>query len=63
MIKVRAKDREPVGVMIRRFKKFCEKEGLLKDLRRRSVYEKPSERRRRQRRRAELVRRYAQMSP
>ena len=59
MIKVKAREREPVGVMIRRFKKLCEKEGLIKDIRRRSAYEKPSERRNRQRRRAVLVRRYA----
>jgi small subunit ribosomal protein S21 len=33
--------------MIRRFKKMCEKEGLVKDIKRNSYYEKPSERKRR----------------
>ena len=39
---------EPVEHMLRRFKKLCEKEGLTKDIKRTSYYEKPSERRRRQ---------------
>jgi len=33
--------------MVRRFKKLCEKEGLTRDIKRCSYYEKPSERRRR----------------
>jgi small subunit ribosomal protein S21 len=33
--------------MVRRFKKMCEKEGLVKDIKRNSYYEKPSERKRR----------------
>ena len=47
MIKVKARSNESVGQMIRRFKKMCEKEGLTKDVKRKSYYEKPSERRRR----------------
>ena len=39
---------ESVEQMLRRFKKLCEKEGLIKDIKRNSYYEKPSERRRRQ---------------
>lgn len=50
MIKVKARGNESVEQMIRRFKKICEKEGLTKDIKRRSYYEKPSERRRRERR-------------
>ena len=38
--------------MLRRFKKLCEKEGLTKQIKRHSYYEKPSERRRRQTRKA-----------
>jgi small subunit ribosomal protein S21 len=38
--------------MLRRFKKMCEKEGLIKDIKRTSYYQKPSERRRRQLRKA-----------
>jgi small subunit ribosomal protein S21 len=50
MIKVKARGSESVEQMIRRFKKMCEKEGLVRDLKRRSYYEKPSEIRRRRRR-------------
>jgi small subunit ribosomal protein S21 len=38
--------------MQRRFKKLCEKEGLIKDIKRKEYYEKPSERRRRDMRKA-----------
>ena len=47
MIKVKARGNESVQQMIKRFKKMCEKEGLNKDVKRKSYYEKPSERRRR----------------
>lgn len=47
MIKVKARGNESVEQMIKRFKKMCEKEGLNKDVKRKSYYEKPSERRRR----------------
>ncbi len=52
MIKIKARGNESVGQMLRRFKKMCEKEGLTKDIKRNSYYEKPSERRRRQLRKA-----------
>jgi small subunit ribosomal protein S21 len=52
MIKVKAKGNESVQGMIKRFKKMCEKEGLTKDIKRNSYYEKPSERRRRRARKA-----------
>jgi len=52
MIKVKARGNEPVEAMLRRFKKMCEKEGLTKDIKRTSYYEKPSERRRRRLRKA-----------
>jgi small subunit ribosomal protein S21 len=48
MIKVRARGNESAEQMLKRFKKLCEKEGLTKDIKRNSYYEKPSERRRRQ---------------
>ena len=48
MIKIKARGNESVEQMLRRFKKMCEKEGLTKDIKRNSYYEKPSERRRRQ---------------
>lgn len=47
MIKVKARGNESVEQMIKRFKKMCEKEGLTKDIKRNSYYEKPSERRHR----------------
>ena len=47
MIKVKARGNESAEQMLRRFKKMCEKEGLVKDIKRNSYYEKPSERKRR----------------
>ena len=42
---VRVKENEPIDSAVRRFKKQCEKAGLLKELRKREHYEKPSVRR------------------
>lgn len=47
MIRVKARSNESIEQMVRRFKKLCEKEGLTRDIKRTSYYEKPSERRRR----------------
>lgn len=47
MIRVKVRANESVEQMVRRFKKLCEKEGLTRDIKRTSYYEKPSERRRR----------------
>lgn len=47
MIKVKTRGSESLDQMLRRFKKLCEKEGLTKEIKRTSYYEKPSERRRR----------------
>ena len=44
MIKVKARGNESIDQMLKRFKKMCEKEGLTKDIKRNSYYEKPSER-------------------
>ena len=44
MIKVKAGGNEPLDKILKRFKKKCEKEGLIKDIKRSSFYEKPSER-------------------
>ncbi len=51
MIKVKARGGESIQQMMKRFKKMCEKEGLIKDIKRQSYYEKPSEKKRRQKRR------------
>lgn len=45
MAGVRVKDNEPLDSAIRRFKKQCEKAGILAELRKREHYEKPSVRR------------------
>lgn len=50
MIKVSGSGNEPLEKVLKRFKKKCEKEGLIKDIKRSSYYEKPSERRRRKER-------------
>ena len=53
MIKVKSRGNETVEMMLRRFKKLCEKEGLIKDMKRVSYFEKPSEKRRRRLRKAQ----------
>jgi small subunit ribosomal protein S21 len=52
MIKVKARGNESIRQMLKRFKKICEKEGLTRDIKRNSYYEKPSERRRREMRKS-----------
>ncbi|MCD4825528.1 MAG: 30S ribosomal protein S21 [Phycisphaerae bacterium] len=52
MIKVKTRGNESVEQMLKRFKKLCEKEGLTKDIKRKSYYEKPSEQRRRRQRKS-----------
>lgn len=46
-IRLKARSGESAQMMLRRFKKLCEKEGLTKDIKRRAYYEKPSERKQR----------------
>ncbi|MCB1215609.1 MAG: 30S ribosomal protein S21 [Deltaproteobacteria bacterium] len=48
MLGVRVKEGESFESAIRRFKKQCEKSGLLSELRKREFYEKPSLKRKRQ---------------
>ena len=52
MIRVESRGSESLDRMLRRFKKQCEKEGLTKDIKKNSFYEKPSERKRRKQRNA-----------
>ncbi|MHB8471330.1 MAG: 30S ribosomal protein S21 [Gammaproteobacteria bacterium] len=47
MPSVRVKDNEPFEVAIRRFKRACEKAGLMSEVRRREFYEKPTAERKR----------------
>jgi small subunit ribosomal protein S21 len=39
---VKVKDAEPFDVALRRFKRSCEKAGILAEVRRRDFYEKPT---------------------
>jgi len=44
---VKVKDNEPFDVALRRFKRSCEKAGVLTETRRREFYEKPTAERKR----------------
>ena len=47
MAVVRVDENEPIEKALRRFKKECQKSGILSEVRRRQHYEKPSVRRKR----------------
>lgn len=42
MPSIRVKDSEPFDVALRRFKRSCEKAGVLAEVRKREFYEKPT---------------------
>lgn len=44
---VNVRDKEPLDSALRRFKRMCERSGILSEVRRRTAYEKPSVRRKR----------------
>ena len=46
-LRIKSRSGESVDQMLRRFKKMCEKEGLIKDVKKNAYFEKPSERKRR----------------
>jgi len=46
---VKVKENEPFDVALRRFKRSCEKAGVLSEVRRRESYEKPTQERKRKR--------------
>ncbi len=48
MPSVRVKENEPFDIALRRFKRSCEKAGVLSEVRRRQAYEKPTAVRKRQ---------------
>ena len=58
MLKVKSRTGESVQQMMRRFKKLCEKEGLIRDMKRSAYYEKPSEKNRRRMRKAQRTANY-----
>ncbi len=47
MPQVKVKENEPFDVALRRFKRSCEKAGVLAEVRRREFYEKPTQERKR----------------
>lgn len=47
MPSVRVRENEPFEFALRRFKRACEKAGLLAEMRRREFYEKPTQERKR----------------
>jgi len=53
VLKVKMRSGESVQQMIRRFKKLCEMEGLIRDMKRTAYYEESSERERRRMRKAQ----------
>ncbi len=48
MPSVRVRENEPFEIALRRFKRTCEKAGVLSEIRRRECYEKPTAVRKRQ---------------
>lgn len=52
MIRTVVYDGERIESAIKRFRKVCEREGLMKDMKRHEFYEKPSEKNKRKRRRS-----------
>jgi len=55
MVKVKARGGESIQQMMKRFKKMCEKEGVIKDIKKISYYEKPSEKKRRRNRKSTRI--------
>lgn len=53
---VKVKENEPVDIAIRRFKRACEKAGILADVRKHEFYEKPTQERKRKK--AAAIKRY-----
>jgi small subunit ribosomal protein S21 len=63
VVKLRLRDNESVNEAVRRFRKLVEHAGVKKEMRKREFYEKPSDMRRRDRRRAEMRARRANQEP
>lgn len=47
-IKINIDKSDNIDKVLKRFKKMCEKEGLIKEIKRKQYYEKPSQQRRRE---------------
>jgi small subunit ribosomal protein S21 len=53
VVKLRLRENESINDAVKRFRKLVEHAGIKKEMRRREFYEKPSETKRRTRRRAD----------
>lgn len=53
MIKIKPRGNETIQQVLKRFKRLCQREGLIREIKRNSYYEKPSERRRRKTRKSQ----------
>ena len=53
MIKIKPRSNESIQQVLKRFKRLCQREGLVREIKRNSYYEKPSERKRRKLRKAQ----------
>ena len=49
MVKVVIRDREDPRQLVRRFKRACENAGVVREIKRKAYYEKPSDKKRRER--------------
>jgi small subunit ribosomal protein S21 len=61
VVKLRLRENESVQDAVKRFRKLVEHAGIKKEMRRREYYEKPSDTKRRARRRAERRARITQL--
>jgi small subunit ribosomal protein S21 len=55
-VRVQVKNNEPLEKTLRRLRKICNTEGITRELKRHAYYEKPSERRRKDRERIKTIR-------
>jgi len=63
VVKLRLRDNENVNDAVKRFRKLVEHAGIKREMRKREYYEKPSDERRRNRRRAEMRAKSSQRQP
>jgi len=63
VVKLRLRDSENVNDAVKRFRKLVEHAGIKREMRKREYYEKPSDERRRTRRRAAMRVRSSQRQP
>lgn len=63
MLKVKRGQEESLESLLRRFKKMCNQEGVFRELKRRTFYEKPTDKnRRKQKEKKKNIRKYLSRS-